>query len=131
MDVLRGRSASSREFEVRQGSFTGTAWGDPLLTTPNGIGMSTVYFSPGSRTHWHRHEGGQVLFIVSGEGLVVVRGGGVARVRAGDIVWTEPGEEHWHGACGNTFLVHTSVSVGSTSWLDEVNPDSYLDAQSA
>jgi quercetin dioxygenase-like cupin family protein len=91
--------------------------------------MSTVYFSPMARTHWHRHERGQILTIVSGEGIVATRGGTVARVRAGDIVWTEPGTEHWHGALDDAFLVHTSASLGTTAWCDEVTDEDYRHAQ--
>ena len=122
MIVIRRRATD--DVAPRDSNFTGTAWGDHLLTTANGVGMSTVYFSPGARTHWHRHEQGQLLTIVSGEGLVATRTE-VQRVRAGDVVWTEPGVEHWHGACARTFFVHTSVSIGSTDWLGKVGDDDY------
>ncbi|NGP09258.1 cupin domain-containing protein [Rhodococcus sp. 14C212] len=89
------------------------------------MSMSTVYFSPGARTYWHRHELGQLLTITSGEGLVVSRDGAIARVRAGDMVWTSPGEEHWHGACSDTFLVHNSATIGATEWLEEVDGEDY------
>lgn len=121
---LISRRRDDGRFELRSGPFTGTAWGDALLNCDD-IGMSTVYFAPGARTFWHRHERGQLLTVTSGEGLIVSRDGSVARVRAGDMVWTSPGEEHWHGACSDTFLVHTSTSIGSTTWLEEVAEDDY------
>lgn len=128
MDVMRGRSSAGK-LEKRDDTFTGSVWGDPLLRTPGGVGMSTVYFAPGARTHWHRHDGGQVLHIDSGEGLVMTRDGSAARVRAGDLVWASPGEEHWHGAGDESFLVHTTVSLGDTTWLGEVTVQEYEQGQ--
>lgn len=123
MKIIRRRAEDSA-LEERSGPFTGTAWGDHLLSC-DAVSMSTVYFSPGARTFWHRHEQGQLLTMTSGEGLVVSRDGTVARVRAGDMVWTQPDEEHWHGACSDTFLVHTSTTIGTTEWLEEVEADDY------
>jgi quercetin dioxygenase-like cupin family protein len=123
MDVIRGR-AEDGEVEQRTATFTGTVWGDPLLKT-EGVVMNTVYFAPGARTYWHRHEGGQMLHVASGEGWVAPREGAAARVRAGDAVWAPPGEEHWHGAGQDTLMVHTAVSLGTTEWLEEVSPEDY------
>jgi quercetin dioxygenase-like cupin family protein len=129
MDVIY-RRASGGQFVERSGPFTGTAWGDHLLDTDN-VAMSNVYFAPGARTFWHVHDGGQLLTVTSGEGLVVSRDGTVARVRAGDMVWTRPGEEHWHGAASDTFFVHTSMTIDSTTWLEEVERDDYERASAA
>jgi quercetin dioxygenase-like cupin family protein len=112
MDVIRGR-AEKGEVEQRTSTFTGTVWGDPLLKA-DGVVMNTVYFAPGARTYWHRHEG-----------WVAPREGEAARVRAGDAVWAPPAEEHWHGAGEDTLLVHTAVSLGTTQWLEEVSPEDY------
>jgi quercetin dioxygenase-like cupin family protein len=126
VEIIRGRVAGQATQE-RTGPFTGTAWGDHLLDA-DGVAMSTVYFAPGARTFWHHHERGQLLTITSGEGLVVSRDGTVGRVRAGDMIWTRPGEEHWHGACQGSFLAHTSTTIGSTTWLEEVSPPEYTQA---
>lgn len=128
MDVVRGRPDGA-SVEERTETFTGRVWGDALLITADGVAMSTVYFAPGARTHWHRHEGGQALHITSGEGLVVNREGDVARVRAGDTVWSAGGEEHWHGAAAETFLVHNTASVGHTDWLGAVSDEDYGSSQ--
>jgi quercetin dioxygenase-like cupin family protein len=124
MDVVRGRSETSKVTR-RTDTFTGDVWGEALLTTDDGVAMSTVYFAPGARTHWHRHEIGQALHVTSGEGLVTTRDGQVARVRAGDTVWAPGGEEHWHGAGPDTFLVHNTTSVGQPTWLGEVTAEEY------
>lgn len=129
MDVMRGGRSAEGKLEQRSDTFTGTVWGDPLLKSPDGVAMSTVYFAPGARTYWHRHEGGQILHATSGEGMVVTRDGSAARVRAGDVVWAPPGEEHWHGARSDTFFVHTTASVGAAAWLDEVTPEDYGQSQ--
>jgi hypothetical protein len=38
---------------------------------------------------------------------------------------TEPGEEHWHGAGGDTLMTHTAVSHGATRWGAEVAEADY------
>ena len=32
--------------------------------------INTVIFTPGARTYWHRHPGGQLLVVTAGRGLV-------------------------------------------------------------
>lgn len=127
---MAGRADGAR-VEQRDGTFTGLVWGDPLMATCDGVTMNTVYFSPGGRTHWHRHEGGQVIHISSGEGWVAQRGEPAVRVRKGDTVWAPPGEEHWHGAAEDAFMVHVAVSMGQTEWLDEVGQEEYAEAGKA
>lgn len=129
MELIRGRVDGARA-ELRSGTFTGQVWGDPMLKPTDGVVINTVYFAPAGRTHWHRHEGGQVIHVATGEGWVGQRGETAERVRAGDVVWTPPGEEHWHGASGEAFLVHVAVSLGETQWLDEVSEDDYRAAGS-
>jgi len=82
--------------------------------------INTVIFTPGARTYWHSHPGGQLLIVTAGRGVVANRSGDVHIVGIGDVVWTEPGEEHWHGACGDTLMTHTAVSHGTTQWGAEV-----------
>lgn len=112
----------------KQGSqFTGTAF--PYLTLPatDGVVVNTVNFTPGARTHWHHHERGQILVVLAGRGLVQVAGGPVQVLRAGDTVWSPPQESHWHGAAPDSYLVHTAISLGSTSWAEAVSDADYLD----
>lgn len=120
MELIRGRAEGAR-CERREDTFSGVVWGDHLMPATDGVVLNTVYFSPSARTHWHAHERGQVLHVTSGEGWVGVRGGTTERVRAGDTVWAPPGEEHWHGAADDAFLVHLAVSLGRIEWLDEVS----------
>jgi len=127
---MKGR-AEGAQAQQRGGTFTGAVWGDPLMPPSDGVMMNTVYFSPGARTYWHRHEGGQVIHVTSGQGWVVERGGSAARVRNGDTVWAPPGEEHWHGAAADAFMVHVAVSMGQTEWLEEVSSQDFQEAAEA
>jgi quercetin dioxygenase-like cupin family protein len=97
-----------------------------MVSAPtDGIVVNTVYFTPGARSHWHRHERGQVLHVATGEGWVGVRGEQAERIGPGAVVWTPPGEEHWHGASAEAFMTHVSISLGTTEWLDEVSDEDY------
>ena len=46
-------------------------------------------------------------------------------ITGGDVVWAEPGEEHWHGACGDSLLTHLAVSHGPAEWAGEVDEHDY------
>jgi quercetin dioxygenase-like cupin family protein len=109
----------------KQGSlFTGPTF--PYLTlSEDGVTMNTVVFTPGARTHWHRHERGQILQILAGRGLVGLRDGTSHVVRAGDTIWAPPGEEHWHGASQDAYLTHVAISLGTTEWAEAVDEQFY------
>jgi quercetin dioxygenase-like cupin family protein len=68
-----------------------------------------VYFAPGSRTDWHMHPKGQVLYIFEGNGLVQERGEPPHAVKAGDTIITEPGVWHWHGATPDSKMAHYAI----------------------
>jgi quercetin dioxygenase-like cupin family protein len=91
--------------------------------------INTVVFTPGARTHWHRHPGGQLLVVTAGRGIVATRDGEAQVVTSADVVWAEPGEEHWHGACADSLLTHMAVSHGTTEWGGEVAQSDYTTAQ--
>jgi quercetin dioxygenase-like cupin family protein len=78
-------------------------------TGPSSLGAALVRFAPGAHTAWHKHPLGQMLFVLEGEGLVQRRGGPVEVIRPGDRVWTEPNEEHWHGATASSFMAHMAL----------------------
>lgn len=62
------------------------------------VRMGRMYFTPGSRTAWHSHTGGEYLHVLEGTALVQERDGNVSTLEAGDIVYIDPNTEHWHGA---------------------------------
>jgi quercetin dioxygenase-like cupin family protein len=123
MKVNRGRQAPAHSIRQSEG-FTGEVWADPVLTGEDAVAVNTVFFAPGGRTHWHRHDDGQILQVTAGSGIVATREESVA-VRAGDVVWSPPGEEHWHGADEDHYLVHTAISLGAHAWLAPVTETEY------
>ena len=92
------------------------------ITLPTGAAAAiyAVTFHDGARTHWHRHAGGQLLYVVEGAGRTAVRGADTVALRPGDLVEAGPGEEHWHGAAEGSELTHVAVTYGETSWGEAV-----------
>lgn len=105
--------------------FTGDVWMWPRIGATEHTEVRVVLFTPGARSAWHRHPGGQVLHVTEGAGLVQSRGGVREEIRAGDTVTTAPGEWHWHGAAAGAFMVHLAVTDGTTEWAGEVTDDEY------
>ena len=71
-----------------------------------------------------------------GVGRCQRRGGSVEEIRPGDRVFFEPGEEHWHGAAPNRFMVHVAMHAadeeGNTvAWGEHVSDDEYAQAPTA
>lgn len=104
--------------EAPEQYFTGRAWFGPLSQAEdrplNALG---VLFEPEARTDWHTHPEGQVLYVVSGAGRVQTKDGETIEVGPGDVVHTPPGEEHWHGAAPNSYMMHLSLTTGGeTEW---------------
>jgi quercetin dioxygenase-like cupin family protein len=129
MRVHSGRVTGSPS--LREGeNFTGEAWVDLMLDGVEDVMSYNVFFTPGARTNWHRHTGGQILYITAGSGRVVSRRGETVLVRTGDVVWTEPDEEHWHGADPDSYMSHTAVSLGEAVWLEPVGDEQYAAAAS-
>lgn len=129
MKIINGRADAPSILQTS--NFTGEVRADPVLTGEPNASVHHVTFAPRGRTFWHAHGDGQVLLVTAGAGVVVSRRTGRVDVRAGDVVWTEPGEEHWHGAGPDTLLAHTAISLGSHTWLEEVTDaeyDAVLDA---
>jgi quercetin dioxygenase-like cupin family protein len=123
MRILRaaGEGASSKPWTRH---FSGTAWMDLLLqegltSAPSELIVTSVTFTPGVRTHWHRHEGGQLLVVVSGHGWVGTRDDSLTSIGAGDLIWTPALEDHWHGATETTTMTHLAITIGATHWHDE------------
>lgn len=120
-----GPNDPKRVWQRRADTFTGEVWGENRITSPESLRVNSVQFMPSCRTHWHYHEGGQLLIITAGRGYVGTRDGKVQEVSAGDMVWTPPGVEHYHGARSDSFLLHEAVSLGDTKWLEPVPDEDY------
>lgn len=109
-------------------TFTGDVWIDPITRgqSPSQVRVTAVRFSPGARTAWHSHEGGQTLYVTDGRGLVQSRGGKVVELNAGEAVFAVDGEVHWHGAAPDHFMSHLSITAGMAQWGEHVSDDEYL-----
>jgi quercetin dioxygenase-like cupin family protein len=112
--------------------FTGEVHMDTVATPEGayGIAATSVHFSPGARTAWHRHPGGQTIYVTEGEGRCARRGISPETIRPGDRVFFDPGEDHWHGASPARFMTHLSlVQVdehgNSAEWGEHVTDAEY------
>jgi len=106
--------------------FTGTVWNTRLHESEEGPTVIAVQFTPGARSDWHTHPGGQVLYVVSGSGLVQTGDGRAIEISPGDVVYAPPGERHWHGAKPDAPMMHLSVTVGGpTTWEGKVSDEEY------
>jgi quercetin dioxygenase-like cupin family protein len=123
MRVSRGRTGDPSE--ERGPTFTGRVWADPVLGAQDGVMVNNVFFEPGARTHWHRHEGGQILHVKIGQGWLQTRDGDGAALTAGDTAHIPAGEEHWHGGAADSYMSHLAISIGTTEWLDPVTDEDY------
>jgi quercetin dioxygenase-like cupin family protein len=59
--------------------------------------------------------------VTAGSGLICVANGRPEVINAGDVVWIPADERHWHGAGPDTYMVHLAISLGTTSWEEEVS----------
>lgn len=112
--------------------FTGEVQVTPLKAASENskLSMSSVHFSAGARSAWHTHPKGQTLYVTDGVGVIQKRGEPVQIIRPGDVIWTEPGEEHWHGASADTEMTHLAIQEvdeqGSfADWHEHVNDEEY------
>ena len=112
--------------------FTGTVYIDPVAAAsePSRLAAGSVHFTPGARTAWHTHPLGQTIFVTEGRGLCQREGGPIEEIRPGDSVFFEPGENHWHGAAPNRFMVHTAMQEADDSgspvkWGEHVTDEQY------
>jgi quercetin dioxygenase-like cupin family protein len=112
--------------------FTGAVYID-TVATPSGasrLSASSVHFTPGARTAWHRHPNGQTIYVLEGVGHAQRRDGPIEVIRPGDRVFFEPGEEHWHGAAANRFMTHVAMlevddDGNPATWGDHVTDEEY------
>jgi quercetin dioxygenase-like cupin family protein len=126
MDHARGRVRGASTARAGD-TFIGAVLRDPILAN-DALQVSTIAFEPGAHTYWHSHGDGQLLFIDHGRGVIVTRDGESRSMQAADVIYAPPGEEHWHGAAEDSYLAQTTVSMGRTSWFEEVPSAEYRSA---
>jgi quercetin dioxygenase-like cupin family protein len=118
--------------------FTGDVYIDVVAVPapPARAASANVHFTPGARTAWHTHPFGQTIFVTEGLGLCQRRGSLVEEIRPGDRVWFEPGEEHWHGAAPDRFMVHIAIQEvdeagNPADWGEHVTDAEYSTARAS
>lgn len=124
--ISRGSGGPS---ERSHGAYTGEIWRE-VMHRRDGTTVGKNFFTPCARTHWHSHEGGQILIVESGEGFVA-DADGITRIGIGDIVWTPPAVRHWHGGSHERSLLHTAISFGEVQWQEAVSLEQYESARQA
>lgn len=112
--------------------FTGNVEVHPLKPATNSskLTMSNVRFQAGARSAWHTHPHGQTLYVTDGVGVIQKRGEPIQIIRPGDVIWTEPGEEHWHGASAKEGMTHLAIQEvdedgNIANWGKHVSDEEY------
>lgn len=112
--------------------FTGDVFIDAVAapTAPARAAAALVRFTPAARTAWHTHPLGQTIYVTEGVGRCQREGGPIEEIRPGDRVFFEPGDNHWHGAAPDRFMVHIAIqeadATGSVvSWGRHVTDAEY------
>lgn len=100
------------------------------VTEDSRYSMSSVHFAAGARSAWHTHPRGQTLYVTDGIGVIQKRGEPIQIIRSGDVIWTEPGEEHWHGASADCEMTHIAVqgvddNGNFADWHEHVTAEEY------
>lgn len=117
--------------KVKNGNFTGTVWVNYLAKTDTvyNTNIGFVTFEPGARTHWHYHEGGQILLVTEGRGLYQEKQKPIEIIKSGDVVKCPPNIAHWHGATSTETMTHiaigTNTNIGGAVWLKPVTDEEY------
>lgn len=102
--------------------------GESRSLEAEGWRVSRRWFDAGARTAWHRHPGGQVLFVEQGRARVQVRGAALRELATGESHYTPPNVEHWHGATPDSEFTQGALTHGdaaATVWLEQVSDDQY------
>lgn len=113
--------------------FTGAVYLDEIAETtpPSHLRAHVVTFTPGSRTAWHTHPLGQILYATHGLGRVQLDGEPVRALIPGDTIVIPPGQRHWHGAAPEHTFVHIAIqeadpeSGEEASWHEHVSDADY------
>jgi len=93
--------------------FTG---GDVSRQTPfpaddlSSLNFGIVSFGAGARNKMHRHTSDQILIVTEGTGVVATNEE-EKTVTAGDVILIPAGEDHWHGAPGDTPMAHITIQA--------------------
>lgn len=112
-------------------NFTGVVYVATLVKNDDtfNCASSNVTFTPGARSHWHKHAAGQILLVTEGLGYYQEKGQPIRLLRKGEVVQAQPGVEHWHGASPQQAMTHISLNVntekGIVDWGRAVTDQEY------
>ncbi len=125
MRIIRANQKLGEEELGRADRFTGLVRFQrvkPEPIVPKGSKAVRVLrssFEAASRSYWHTHPGGQILYVESGRGKVGWRDtSGDLRtemIKEGDLVIVNSEEDHWHGATPDSDIVYLAIHSDS-SW---------------
>ncbi len=100
--------------------------GTVLPVNENSTGGFAHYkFTPGARTQWHIHEGGQILLCEVGICRHQLKGGPIIEFRAGETAYAPPGIAHWQGSTSTTAGTQFNIQRGKITWLTDVTDEEY------
>jgi len=108
--------------QVYGGRFTGEVSLEMLGPAEDGTrpDIARVAFADGAVTFWHRHPGGQKLYVLDGVGRIGLEGEEVILL-PGAYVDTPPLERHYHGAAPGHHATILAITWGETAW-EETGP---------
>jgi quercetin dioxygenase-like cupin family protein len=116
--------------EIKNNNFTGKTWLNMMIEADslNQISVGNVTFSPGARTRWHSHPGGQILLATDGTGYYQEKGSPIKILRKGEFIKCPPNAVHWHGASPDEQFVQVAITgreAGAPVWLQPVTDEEY------
>ncbi|HMG44281.1 MAG TPA: cupin domain-containing protein [Acidimicrobiales bacterium] len=82
---------------------------------PHEVDVAEVRCEPRAMSDYHRHPGGQILYVIAGRMLAAGSEDQFA-LQAGDVLVTEPGEAHRHGAAEDSGVRLLAMTWGGTEW---------------
>jgi 4-carboxymuconolactone decarboxylase len=83
-------------------------------------------FHAGSRSNWHSHPTGQLIFNESGRGLHQIEGQPIAQLGPKESAWVGPNVRHWHGAAADADFTQLNINyAGATAWAERVSDAVY------
>ena len=98
---------------------------DAVSAAPS-VNVYRVAFEARARTHWHAHDGPQLLQVVEGVCRFQKDGEPVREAGPGDLIAVAPGERHWHGAGPDGPMTHVAVNIDAkTNWFEAVGDAEY------
>ena len=124
MQIIRAAEGTTNDASGQPIFTGGPVWRRGLAGSDVGLGkdfsFGIVQFGAGARTKPHRHSSDQLLYVVAGIGKVGA-GGEEHVISAGDFVMIPAGEDHWHGAPGETSMAHITIQAkgSQTTQIEE------------